>query len=70
MGNFSRVILEEKIGWSIDADNEKKLAETMTEICSKMEVLPALGKKARKVLIKKFSKEVILDKYLKLYQEK
>ena len=67
---ISRVILEEKIGWSIDTDNEEKIAETMTEICSKMEVLPALGKKARKVLIEKFSKKVILDKYLKLYQEK
>ena len=66
---ISRVIQEHNIGWSTEAGNVEKLAETIREICSKMDILPAIGKKARRVLEKKFSKEIILEKYLKLYEK-
>lgn len=63
---IGRVIKEQNIGWIVESNNEKKLAQLFEEVCQDNS-LHKRGEKSRKVVEKFYSKQVILSKYKKLY---
>jgi len=63
---IGRVIKEHDIGWVVESDNPQKLAEQFEEIC-KNSSFDIKGRKSREVVEQFYSKEVILEKYKKLY---
>lgn len=64
---ISLVIDEYNLGWTIEPNNEKKLALLIDEICKKDDEYLFIGKTSREVVKRYFSKDIILNKYAKLY---
>jgi glycosyltransferase involved in cell wall biosynthesis len=65
---MGRVVTEQDIGWIIEPDDAKKLAQ-LFEIISKDSSLYEKGKKSRETVEKYYSKGIVLAKYKKLYSE-
>jgi len=65
---ISLVINEHNLGWTIEPDDEKKLALLIDEICKNNDKYLSMGKKSRKIVEQYFSKDVILNKYAQLYK--
>ncbi len=62
-----RVIIDNQIGWVCESRNPKKLANLIDEICREKDSFLKIGNKSRETLIKYYSEEVILSKYLNIY---
>ena len=58
-----KVIEEEGIGWVVKPGDPKSLAETIRQILSEQEKLPAMGKAARNAALEKYSLDTALEKY-------
>ena len=67
---IAQVVNEFEIGWTVEPGCEYKLAEKIDKICMESSTYLEIGKKSRKIVIDNFSKDIILDKYLKLFEEK
>ncbi len=61
-----RVIVEHDIGWVVEPNNAKKLAQLFENICQDGS-LHEKGRKSRKTLEKYYSKKVVLNQYENLY---
>lgn len=61
----ARVIQEDDLGWIVSPDNPEKLYQTIIEISQKKSHLTAMGKRARKAALEKYSVEIAIEKYQK-----
>ena len=60
------MIKENQIGWAIENDNAYKIPSILNEIYENKELLKKMSIKCRQLVIKKYSKNVVLNKYEKL----
>ncbi|MFA9372826.1 MAG: glycosyltransferase family 4 protein [Poseidonibacter sp.] len=66
---IAQVINEFNIGWSVEPGDKNKLASKIDEICMKSDLYKEIGKRSRDVVVNYFSKDLILNKYSKLFEE-
>lgn len=66
---IGKVINDNKIGWTCTPSNPSLLANLIDEICENEDSLIQLGKKSRETLIKYYSEEIILNKYIRIYNK-
>ncbi len=59
----SRVISEENVGWVVPPGEPDELSETILEIFAQRNELPAMGERARKAALQKYSMEVAIARY-------
>lgn len=64
---IAKVINHHDIGWVCESSNPEQLANLIDDICTKKDDFYTLGKKSREVLIDNYSEDVILNKYVSLY---
>lgn len=65
---IGRVISDNKIGWICESRNPKKLANLIDEICNDKDSFIKMGNKSRETIIRYYSEEVILPKYINIYK--
>lgn len=65
-----QVVNEFNIGWTIEANNAPLLAKKIDAICLESDKFKEIGDKSRIVVQENYSKEIVLQKYAKLYEEK
>jgi glycosyltransferase involved in cell wall biosynthesis len=61
----ARVIQEDNLGWIVSPANPEKLYQTIIEIFQKKSHLTAMGRRARKAALEKYSVEIAIEKYQK-----
>ncbi len=66
---IGKVISDNEIGWICTPSNPSLLANLIDEICENKDILIQLGKKSRNTLIKYYSEEIILNKYIRIYNK-
>lgn len=66
---IAKVITENDIGWISPNNKIDELADLFNILCENDMDYKEYGKRARKVVKKKYSQEIILNKYMKLYSE-
>lgn len=66
---IARVVNEFNLGWTIEPNNPEKLALLIDDICLKSEQFIDIGRRSRETVISYFSKDIILEKYSKLYRD-
>lgn len=64
---IAKVIVENNIGWVVESEDDLALASKFDEICENFDKVEGYGIKAREVVKTKYSQDVILEKYKKLY---
>lgn len=64
---IAKVIDEHSLGWNVSPENPVALAKLFDKICNNSTELVDIGKRSREVVIKHYSKEIILNKYKKLF---
>jgi len=63
---ISKLVLQENLGWVCPPDNPEFFREIVQKIINHPELLRAIQERARLIAEKKYSKQIILDKYLKI----
>ncbi|MCF6331357.1 MAG: glycosyltransferase family 4 protein [Sulfurimonas sp.] len=66
---IAMVIKEHKIGWICEPENVAALVVSFEEICKNFSKLEDYGKRARIIVEKYYSKEIILNKYNELFKK-
>lgn len=61
---LARVVVEEKVGWSVAPNEPEKLLETIHQIYAERETLAEMGKRARRAAVEKYSLEKAVSSYL------
>ncbi|MBN1118687.1 MAG: glycosyltransferase family 4 protein [Bacteroidales bacterium] len=62
-------LLEHQIGYTLDPDNEIALADLLSEMVTKPDVLAAMGEKAKTIAAAQFDKNILADKMLNAIKE-
>lgn len=65
-GGFLDMINNNESGYLVDAGNSEQLYERMKEVLT--DKIPGTGKNARRVIEEKFSTNVLVDEYIRLYE--
>ncbi|PHR71962.1 MAG: hypothetical protein COA66_07090 [Arcobacter sp.] len=66
---ISLLVKEHNIGWTIEPGNIEKLSALIDKICIESNNFNIMGKKSRKIVETYYSKDIILNKYKKLYED-
>lgn len=64
-GGWMKTFLEEhNVGYTLDPDDEVGLADLLTELVAKPEVMVRMGEKAKRIAAEQFDKDILADKML------